>query len=212
MRKLLLVAVAILCGAGAQSALAKKPPKPPAKGSATTTLSTSSFRVVYGLTALLSGTVSTKQAGESVTILSEPFGTSGFTKLASVTTGTGGAWSSGVKPTIHTSYEAQVKGNTSAAVTVGVSPLVRLNALSGGRFSTKVMAARSFAGKIVQLQRRSSLGQWVTVQRRTLNASSAATFHPSVPRGSSTLRAALSVNQAGPGYLAGFSRTISFRH
>lgn len=210
MRKLIfLVAVAIVCTAGTESAMAKKPP--PAKGPVTVTLSTSSFKVVYGATVILSGTVSTKQAGVSVTLLEEANGASSFSTLATVTTGSGGAWSSGVKPRIRTSYEARVKTSTSAAVVVGVSPLVSLHTVGGGRFSTRVVAARSFAGKLVQLQRRSSLGQWVTVQRKPLNATSAATFQPSLPHGTSTLRVALSVNQAGAGYLAGISRTISYR-
>jgi hypothetical protein len=49
-----------------------------------------------------------------------------------------------------------------------------------------------------------------------LNKRSAAIFRPvtfraALPRGRSTLRIAMSVNQAGEGYLGGFSRTILFR-
>ena len=56
----------------------------------------------------------------------------------------------------------------------------------------------------------------MTIKRLRLNKSSSATFRPvtfraAVPRGRSTLRIAMSVNQAGAGYLGGFSRTIVFR-
>ena len=70
--------------------------------------------------------------------------------------------------------------------------------------------ARSFAGRYVQFQRRSSLGQWVTIKRVRLNTSSAAVFRATPPRGTSSLRIAFSVNQAGAGYLAGISRTIVY--
>lgn len=93
---------------------------------------------------------------------------------------------------------------------MGVRPLVTFRVVTGGRFSTKVVAARSFAGRYVQFQRRSSLGQWVTLKRVRLNASSAAVFRVTPPRGTSSLRIAMSVNQAGSGYLAGTSRTIVY--
>jgi hypothetical protein len=57
----------------------------------------------------------------------------------------------------------------------------------------------------VQLQRRLSDGRWRTISRNRLNIRSTAVFHPALPRGRSLLRVALSVNQAGSGYLAGFS-------
>jgi hypothetical protein len=39
---------------------------------------------------------------------------------------------------------------------------------------------------------------------------STATFNASLPMGNSTLRFAFRVNQAGAGYLAGFSRTLTY--
>jgi hypothetical protein len=44
-----------------------------------------------------------------------------------------------------------------------------------------------------------------------LNASSVAIFPASLlPKGRSTIRVAISVNQAGPGYLGGKSRTLAY--
>jgi hypothetical protein len=44
-----------------------------------------------------------------------------------------------------------------------------------------------------------------------LNNKSTAIFHASaLPHRTSTIRIAMSVNQAGPGYLAGISRTLAY--
>ena len=52
----------------------------------------------------------------------------------------------------------------------------------------------------------------MTVKRVRLNRHSRAIFEAKVlPHGRSTVRIALSVNQAGAGYLAGISRTIVYR-
>lgn len=177
---------------------------------ASVTLAASTLKVIYGGSVTLSGVVSSKRTGETVTLLAQRYGDDSFTPVASLTSGSGGSWSYAVKPTIGTGYQARFKNAASATVTIGVRPLVKFAVITGARFSTKAIAARSFAGRYVQLQRRSSLGQWVTVKRILLNASSAAIFRASLPHGSSTLRIAMSVNQAGPGYLAGLSRTIVY--
>jgi hypothetical protein len=61
----------------------------------------------------------------------------------------------------------------------------------------------------VKFQRRTSAGRWVTVKRVRLKRRSAAIFRTRLRRG--TFRIVMSVNQAGPGYLAGISRTIVYR-
>jgi plastocyanin len=175
------------------------------------TVRASTVQAVFNTSVTLSGVISSHAAGEKVTVRSQPHGANGFRKLTDVTTGQGGTWSYTVKPTIRTVYRPEW-GNGVNTVTVGVRPLVTLRILSGNRFSTKVVAARSFAGKFVQLQRRSSFGQWVTVKRMKLNANSAAVMRAKLPSGNSRLRFAFSVNQAGPGYLGGFSRIVVFHH
>jgi hypothetical protein len=201
----------IVPAAGLSAADGKKPPPPAAaKGGTTLTLAASSLQVVFGTATTLSGVSSTKQAGESVTILAQRYGEPKLVQVAMVTTTAGGAWSYRAKPTIGTSYRAEMKKATSPTLAVGVRPLGAFHVLTGNRFSTKLTAARSFAGKTVQLQRRSSLGQWVTLKRMQLGSGSGSIFRPALPMGSSSLRVAMSVNQAGPGYLAGISRTIVF--
>jgi phosphodiesterase/alkaline phosphatase D-like protein len=174
-------------------------------------LATSSYKVVYRHFLQLSGAVSSGQTGVNVTILAQRFGDSSFASVATVQTGSGGRWTYLAQPTIRTSYEATANGVTSAPVTVGVRPSVSLRKTTGGRLSSRVAAGTSFVGRFVQLQRRSG-DRWVTVKRARLGGSSTVFFRGSLlPRGRSTIRVAFSVNQAGPGYLAGFSRQLTYR-
>ena len=175
------------------------------------TIRASALSVVYGQRVTLSGAVSSGQSGESVTVYAQPFGTSSFRSIATVLTSASGTWSYAAKPSIRTEYEASWKTAPSSSVVVGVHPLVSLRGLKGARFSAHVATGRSFAGRYVKLQRLSALGQWVTVSMKQLNASSTAIFYPKLPRGTSRLRAAISVNQAGAGYLGGASHTIAYR-
>ncbi len=181
------------------------------------TLATPAPRVVYGRGLTLSGSVPVKRAGETVTIFAQPFGEGSFRSVANVLTAADGTWRYVARPRIRTSYLASWNGGRSGATTVGVRPGVSLRRTSAGLLATRVTGTRSFAGRIVQLQRRTAAGRWVTIKRLRLNARSAATFRPvtfraALPRGTrSTLRIAISVNQAGAGYLGGFSRTVLFR-
>jgi hypothetical protein len=197
-----------------QRAPAPRPalPKPaPALAVASLSIGTSGLVVLYGETTVLTGQVSTGRAGARVDVLAEPWGENAFRRVATVTTGAGGNWSYAAKPTIRTVYRASVGASSSGEVAIGVHPLVAFHAFGGNRFTTRVTAARSFAGRRVQLQRRSALGAWVTVKRIRLNAHSAASFRASLPGGTSLIRVAISVNQAGAGYLGGFSGAIAYR-
>ena len=174
------------------------------------TMAQTALRVVAGQYVRLSGSVFGGQTGVALTIRSQPFGESVLTPLATVYSGADGTWTYLARPLVTTTFQASANGGTSPQLTIGVQPAVSLHLISGARFSTRVTAASSFAGKIVQFQR-SSYGRWVTVKRERLNASGVAYFSASLlPRGKSAIRIALSVNEAGPGYLAGFSRTLAY--
>jgi hypothetical protein len=174
------------------------------------TLVQSALRVIAGGYVTLSGTVSGASTGVQVTVLAQPFGAGSFTTVATVITGGGGAWTYLARPTIGTSYQASANGGTSSSVAIGVQPAVSLQLITGARFSTRVTAKSSFAGKLVQFQRLSS-GRWVTLKQTRLNSRSAAIFPATLlPKGRSTIRVAMSVNQAGPGYLGGFSRMLTY--
>ena len=175
------------------------------------TVSAAARSVVAGHAVLLSGKLSNKQENATVTVFSQPYGAGSFAARATVLTGPGGTWSLSVKPRIATVYKALWNGQPSATVAISVRPAVSLHALSKGRFSAHVSAARSFRGRVVQLQRRLLDGRWLTIARVRLNLRSTAVFHPALPKGRSLLRVAMSVNQAGAGYLAGFSTELGYR-
>jgi hypothetical protein len=147
-----------------------------------------------------------------VVVFAQRWSSGSFFAVATVLTDVGGTWSLRVRPRIATTYKAVWSGSPSGTVTIGVRPAVSLRPLGRLRFATHVTGARSFRGRIVQLQRHRLDGSWATVARVRLNRSSNAIFHPlRLPRGRSTLRVAISVNQAGGGYLAGYSRWVTIR-
>jgi hypothetical protein len=144
-------------------------------------------------------------------VWAQAFGEASFRLIATVLTTDGGAWRYLAKPRIGTTYRASWNGGLSTVAAVGVRPAVSFRRTARRSFATHVVGARSFAGRVVQLQRRTSSGRWVTVKRVHLGARSAVTFRASLRVGRSVLRVAMSVNQAGSGYLAGFSRKIVYR-
>jgi hypothetical protein len=175
------------------------------------TLSAHSQGVVYGRGVMLSGLVPSGRAGETVTLFAGVYGRGSPSSVARIVTGGGGAWQYLARPSILTAYIAHWNGLTSHAVTIAVRPRVRFRRIGRARFFTRVVASRPFRGRMVRLQRRTAAGRWVTVKRVRLRRGSAATFRVRLRRGRSRLRVVMSVNQAGPGYLAGISRTIVYR-
>jgi len=174
------------------------------------TISASAPVVAYGGSVTLSGKVGDHAAGQTVTVLAEPSGSSSFSTLGSVTTTAGGNWSDTVKPTIETAYDASWMNQTSQAVTVKVRPMITLTLvkLASGTFSTKVTAARSFAGKFVLVQRLSSTGA-TTMKKVTLDASSSGTFTVRLHHGRSRLRVVMPTSQTEPGYITGMSNVLT---
>lgn len=170
--------------------------------------------ITYGGSTQLTGTVLSGSSGVAVTIEYEQFDQSSYTGLAVVTSGPGGAWSYVARPTVRTSYEASVGGVSSSPVVIGVRPAVSITNSKSGVLSTSVTGAMSFADHVLQLQRLSD-GTWVTWKHVRLNAKSTTRFVTALPVGRTEIRMAIGpfvpgVDQAGPGYLAGFSRTIVY--
>ena len=173
------------------------------------TLGTSQPQIVFGAKVTLSGQINSKKAGENVQLNYQPYGQASELVLATVITGADGAFSYTVAPKILTTYRATWKTASSLAISTAVAPAISFGRLNG--FVTRVYAGRSMARKQVQVQRLSSFGQWVTIKRISLDLSSRARFRAPLPCGPSRLRIAMSVNQAGAGYLAAFSREITYR-
>jgi hypothetical protein len=175
------------------------------------TLASSTSTAIARHAVMLAGKIGAARPNEMVALFAQRYGTGSFSAIATVLTDAGGTWRLLVRPTIGTTYKAVWNGATSSTVTVAVRPSVTLRTLPGKRFATHVLAGRSFAGRIVQLQRHLLTGRWLTIARVPLNGRSSATFHPRLKRGRWTLRVAISVNQAGGGYLAGFSPWVTVR-
>ena len=84
-----------------------------AQNSRSVSLASSRSTVILGDAVTLSGTVSSKQAGENVTILAQSAGQPASS--TQVTTTSGGAWSLQVQPQANTTYRAQFVGASSTA-------------------------------------------------------------------------------------------------
>ena len=174
------------------------------------TIAAGGREVIFGGRVTLSGAVPTHAVGEQVTVFAQAYGRGSPVSVATVLTGPGGAWSYIARPRIATSYQAGWQGGTSTPVSVGVHPAISLVRTAAGKLVTHVSGGSSFAGRIVQLQRRTAAGKWVTIKRGRLNRTSHATFKASLlPRGRSAVRVAISINQAGAGFLGGKSHSIT---
>jgi plastocyanin len=167
-------------------------------------------QITYGSAVTLSGQVNSKKAGEQVTLATTPYGQPSPVVLATVITGANGSFAYTTKPQWLTSYQATWKGATSIATTVAVAPVISFGRNNG--WITRVYAARSMAAKTVQVQMLSAFGQWVTVKRVRLGSRSAARFTLPLSNGVHRLRIAMSVNQAGTGYLGAISPEVRWRH
>lgn len=191
--------------------------KPAVKGTITVkgpppsvTLGAGSPILVYGQETTITGTVSNGQANEPVLITAQPYGSTAVQQVATILTGTGGGFAYTVKPTILASYSATWKTVTSQSVSVQVRPKLSLLPYAG-RFRASVTAPDSYAGHSIQLQRLSPFGQWITVAQYKLGQQSGKIFSMPRKRGTFKYRMYMSVNQAGAGYLDGWSGTQTIR-
>jgi hypothetical protein len=174
------------------------------------TLTVLARQVVFGGRVTLSGVVPTHQAGQQVVVFAQPFGGGSFQMRATVLTGANGTWSYLAAPAIGTVYEASWRGGMSAPVSIGVHPSIALRQTTAKTLVVRVAGGRSFAGRLVQVQRWSN-GHWSTIRRARLGSRSRAQLHVVLPKGRSKIRIALSVNQAGAGFLGGVSRPITVK-
>jgi hypothetical protein len=156
--------------------------------------------VLYGDTFVLSGSVENEGAGILVILLARPHGRAEYREAARVRTTTGGRWRYTARPGIRTLYRARVGRVESPPVAVDVEPRIRL-LLSRGRFTASVRAARSFSGKFVVLQARTS-GPWRDVRRLVLDDRSQTTFTFAQPSTRTQIRVRMPSSQVGPGYVA----------
>jgi plastocyanin len=166
--------------------------------------------LVYGQATHISGTISNKKAGETVTVWAQPYGQASPVQVASLLTTTGGVWDLVVRPTLLTTYEAHWRSTVSQKVSLQVQPNVLFSV--GKRYAfVKVKTNHSLQRRKVYVQRYTRFGQWVKFKRVFLSPSSSRLFVLRLPHGRNTLRVFMSYNQVGPGYLSGYSRTVVVR-
>jgi len=166
--------------------------------------------VTYGNSTTLTGKISTGDSGQTVTITSRPEGASSQ-QVATVTTGSDGSFTVTVKPTIQTDYVATWKSTQSQMASVQVRPRVRLTHYTSTRLFAKVSSSVSYQGRVVYLQRLSSVG-WITVKRLTLGPNSGRIFAAPHIRGYRTYRVVLTASQAGAGYMNSWSNAARVRY
>jgi plastocyanin len=169
--------------------------------------------VKFGGSVALSGTVSNKKAGETITIVQLPFGQTTKQVVATLQTTANGAFSFNVTPQVNTLYQAQWPGKSESSVTVQVQPLIKLPFVSkSGYFHFYVTAGQSFAGKTAYLQRFTLAHQWMNIRALTLGSKSgrliSVRFVKSiVPRGRWSIRVFMPATEMGGGYLDSWSGT-----
>ncbi len=176
--------------------------------------------VLYGRSATLTGQLASGQANQKVDVFTQECGAAALTKLTTVSTTTGGAYTLTVQPHRNTTYQARFRSSSSSQVLVKVRPKVTLRKLAPRKFRVTVLAADSYTGKFVLFQRYSSLKRrWITVRSVVLRAGptlvtpinptsvSTATFRAKI-RVRLRVRAYLTQAQAGSCHAASASTTI----
>jgi len=173
-------------------------------------LSAPAMRVRFGAALELSGRISSGLGGQRLTVLAHRYG-SATVALASLRSRAGGRWSYRVNPTIKTTYDVHWAGIVSSSLQIGVQPTLTLAQLANNRLEVRIGPAGTFVGRNVELQRRVG-GSWRTIEQSALaGARGSALLAPPPHTGAAALRAAISVNEAGAGYLGGVSAPLAYR-
>jgi hypothetical protein len=163
-------------------------------------------QIGYGTAVTLTGQVNSKKAGEQVALATTPYGQPSPVVLATVVTGADGVFAYVTKPQLLTSYQATWKGASSLVATVAVAPVITFGRNNG--WVSKVYAGRSMTAKSLQVQMLSQFGQWITIKQVRIDGRSTARFVLTLTKGVHRLRMAMSVNQAGVGYLGALSKEV----
>lgn len=181
-----------------------------APNSRAVTLAASRALNIFGDAVTLSGTVSSKTAGEQVTVVARPMGLPATQTL--VTTTAGGNWSLVVQPRVRTVYQAQYENASSATLTVSIRPRITLQKVGRHQYLVVVLAAHSLAGKRIDITRRIG-GRWVTFRQATLvsiprTPTTSVSYFTTTVRLGTKLRVFIAQSQVGSQYLPGHSNFI----
>ena len=172
---------------------------------------------VYGASSVVSGTSSAPKAGSSIDVLAQQCGASASTKLVTVLANADGVYTTTVKPLMNTAYSAKDKAVASSTLNVRVRPSLRLTKVAAHRYTLRVAAGSSLAGKYASFQRYNAATlRWVPLRTVLLKASTVGVAPTVVARAAfrSSLRSGLRIRatlpqvQVGRCYAAGTSNTI----
>jgi plastocyanin len=182
-----------------------------APNSRSVTLATSRALNIFGDAVTLSGTVSSKNAGEKVTVVATPTGQPATE--TTVTTTSGGNWSLLVQPRVRTSYQAVYDNATSRSVAVSIRPRITLEKVGRHQYLVVVLAAHSMAGKTVNVTRWIPGSGWVTFRQATLQAlartpTTSVAYVTANVRLGVKLRIFMTADQVGSDYIPGHSNFI----
>jgi plastocyanin len=166
---------------------------------------------IFGDAVTLSGTVSSKAAGQQVTVISQPTGLPAV--QTTVTTAAGGNWSLQVQPRVKTTYQAKYDTASSSPVTVSIRPRITLQKVGRHQYLIVVLAAHSMAGKLVNVTRWVPGSGWVTFRTATLQAiartpTTSDAYVTTFVRLGTKLRIFMTASQVGADYFKGHSNFI----
>ena len=166
----------------------------------------------WGTAVRISGAISPAAVGDTVSVYAQPYPQASFIKLADIQTTTNGLYDYTHRPEILTAYKVRWKGKDSAVVTTAIAPSLSLARATQRWMVVRARAAKSFSGRWVYIQRLNAFGQWVSLRKVTLNRQSTQRFLVrTLPRGTSRIRAYMTTNQAGAGYVFSSSSTLTIR-
>jgi len=165
---------------------------------------------IFGDSMTLAGVVSSKAAGEKVTVVAHPVGLP--ETRTDVTTTAGGNWSLLVQPRVKTTYQAVYDTATSASKTISLRPRLTFQKVGRHQYLVVVLGSHSFAGKRIDVARRVG-GRYVVYRSATIGSiartstTSVVYFTTVVPAGTH-LRAFLPQSQAGSDYIEAHSNFV----
>jgi plastocyanin len=160
------------------------------------------MRAVFRNPVGIFGSIPNGATGETVTIHITPYGKPTFTRTVVTESG---SYELRYRPALTTEVRASWNGTESAASPrIGVRPLVIFRTLNAtqNRFLVRVRAAKSYARKVVRINRQNSRGAWVTTKILRLNRRGEVRFTGKFPRGATKAQAWVGKT---PGYQPGFS-------
>jgi plastocyanin len=175
------------------------------------TLSANRNVAIFGDSVTLSGATSTKQANETVTVISRPAGEP-EARIAVQTT-TNGVWSLRVQPRVNTEYQVAYGTAQSGKLAINVRPRITFQKVGVNKFLIVVLSNKSLAGQTVQVNRYVNGTGWVPVGTTQLSSIArtdsvaAKTVTELFPSGTK-LRAVMSDEQTGPNYIDAHSNFI----